>query len=259
MSLEEMKSIELEMLIHIDKFCKEHNICYSLCGGTLLGAIRHQGFIPWDDDIDIFMPRPDYQRFIALYNNFHPRFTLQNIYNDDSYYFLHSKVYDNRTVLVESSACNGVFIDIFPIDGLPEYSECQKYYDRMMCLVHRLAKTSKVYKYKENFLYHYISYGLKRIIYPSRKKIICQLDEMFSQYPFYESQYAGAIVARRYRLKEHMESSIFKQYSSVKFEGHFFSVIKEYDVYLRNIYGNYMDLPPVEKRVSHHNFVVYWK
>lgn len=118
---EEMKKLELDMLIDVAKFCDENDIRYYLSGGTLLGAVRHKGFIPWDDDIDISMPRPDYLKFVSTYNGSSEFYQVQSIENNDKYWRTFAKVFDTRTYLKEDAIRmpkdgNGVFIDIFPID-----------------------------------------------------------------------------------------------------------------------------------------------
>ena len=98
---EDMKALALTMLKDVAKFCDDHNIKYYLCGGTLLGAVRHKGFIPWDDDIDIMMPRPDYLRFLELYNGTNPRYVVKAIENDETYWRTFAKVFDTATHLEE--------------------------------------------------------------------------------------------------------------------------------------------------------------
>ena len=122
---EDMKALALTMLKDVAKFCDDHNIKYYLCGGTLLGAVRHKGFIPWDDDIDIMMPRPDYLRFLELYNGTNPRYVVKGIENDDRYWRPFAKVFDLHTELDEpiynvKGLTNHVFLDVFPVDVIPD-------------------------------------------------------------------------------------------------------------------------------------------
>ena len=100
---EEMKKLELDMLIDVAKFCDENDIRYYLSGGTLLGAVRHKGFIPWDDDIDISMPRPDYLKFVSTYNGSSEFYQVQSIENNDKYWRTFAKVFDTRTYLKEDA------------------------------------------------------------------------------------------------------------------------------------------------------------
>ena len=124
----EVKKIELDMLAYIHKVCVENNIRYWVCGGTLIGAIRHNGFIPWDDDIDIDMPRPDFERFKKIADS--SRYMLLTAENE-KYYYASAKLVDNNTVLNENNFEGnidglGVFVDIFPLDGLPSDAKKQR-------------------------------------------------------------------------------------------------------------------------------------
>lgn len=119
--LEELKSRQLEILTRIDKFCTEHNIQYSLAFGTLLGAIRHKGYIPWDDDIDIMMLRSDYNRFISLF--YDEQLRVLSIENESRYILPFAKVVDNNSILIEQSTMElplGIYVDIFPVDNIPD-------------------------------------------------------------------------------------------------------------------------------------------
>ena len=125
---EEMKKIELNILIYFTEVCEENNLRYYLGGGTLLGAVRHKGFIPWDDDIDVMMPRPDFQKLLSLsinnenYNIIKP--------GTAGYYYNFAKLVDTRTILEEKGIKRidglGVYIDIFPLDGMPETPDARK-------------------------------------------------------------------------------------------------------------------------------------
>ncbi len=124
LNLDEIKKIEFEILIAFDTVCKEHNLRYGLSGGTLLGAIRHGGFIPWDDDIDVVMPRPDYERLIDISNKvFNDRLFFSTPKTDYNTVHAYGKLYDMRTELIEfpdsKRLKSHVYIDVFPLDGLP--------------------------------------------------------------------------------------------------------------------------------------------
>ena len=122
-STEELKKIQLDILDEVTKFCEQKNIRMSLGYGTLLGAIRHKGYIPWDDDVDILMPYPDYKRFLKEFVGYKDNLIVQYMGNDSSYRFTFAKVYDNRTLLLEKTIRTGVYIDIYPVIGFPKERE----------------------------------------------------------------------------------------------------------------------------------------
>ena len=256
-SLTDMRNIQLEILDRIDNVCRKNGLRYSLGGGTLLGAIRHKGYIPWDDDIDIMLPRTDYESFLAVFDGLYPHLTLQHYKNDDTYYFLFAKVYDNRTCLIEENTKGGVYVDVFPIDGLPPEIKLPDYLNKLYALKENLIKSTKFYKFKNGYLMH-VKYLIKQLLYPSRTKIINLLDNHFNSFPFESSEYAGAITGI-YKEKEHMQASVFKDYTEVSFEGHKYMAISGYDSYLTKHYGDYMKLPPLEQQVSNHSYEVFWK
>ena len=124
MTHKEVKQLQLDILSSVHDFCDSNGLRYSLAGGTLLGAVRHKGFIPWDDDIDILMPRPDYELFIQKYQKEHH--VVQNYITDKGYFFLFTKIYDDRTTIIEDRTKTGVCIDVFPVDGLPNKENSEK-------------------------------------------------------------------------------------------------------------------------------------
>ena len=139
--LRKVQLTELEILKTVDKICRENNIKYSLCGGTLLGAVRHKGFIPWDDDIDIAMRRDDYNRFLSLWEQSHPDgYLLQNKSNTPNFSQTFSKIRKDKTTFLQfkneaGMYHTGIFIDIFPFDRITNnwikkklfYFRCTKY------------------------------------------------------------------------------------------------------------------------------------
>lgn len=263
---EEIKQIEYELLCKIDKVCKENDISYSLTGGTLIGAIRHNGFIPWDDDIDIQMPRKDYMRFLDICAKNDVGFDAMSIYSNPKYTELFAKAVDRDTLLVEVNRekrgyDQGVYVDIFPVDGMGHtLKEAKRRYYRKAFQRELLvaAKWSRLFRSKTKPWYYepirFVMFVLSRCV--SREKMIKNIEKYCMKYDMEEMEYS-TIYSGVYRTKEIMETKYYQDYETCKFEDGTFPVLKRYDPYLRKIFGDYMQLPPEEKRVTHHTFTVY--
>lgn len=257
-TLQEMHQLQLRMLDCIHEYCINNNIRYSLGGGTLLGAIRHKGFIPWDDDVDIMMSRPDYERFLQGFQGKYQHCVLQHWRKTKDYPFFFAKVYDDRTILQERIWCTGVYIDVFPIDGLPPVKEQRKYWRRylrkfMLTGIQFTPFRRMSLKLK---LFAIATFPI-RLLVPER--IFKENVESFLlNYDFETSECTGCAVGS-YGMAEYMGRDTFKKYIDVEFEGRSYKAIADYDKYLTLHYGDYMQLPPIEKRKSRHNFQSWWK
>lgn len=261
LSKNEIKTIQLDILQSIHQFCETNNIRYSLAYGTLLGAIRHKGYIPWDDDIDVMMPRPDYERFIQNYPNFCDRYIVQTYNNDDSYYLWCAKVYDNRTEQITFPTKSGVCVDVFPIDGLPDTLEEVRKYIKMKrkLFFRRLVFTCRNNSYRPgNKFVNAFKYIIKRILVPSRSAVIKQIEQLYKSYPYSDSNYVGDIIDL-FGERGWLKKEIFEDYTIASFENLQVKIIKDYDTFLKARYGDYLQLPPEEERVPGHAAPVYWK
>lgn len=260
LSIKEIKEIQLDILQSIHSFCVEHRLRYSLAFGSLLGAVRHKGYIPWDDDLDIMMPRPDYEQFVSEYQGYYKHYVVQTYKNDESYFLSLAKVYDNRTEQIIFPTKTGVFIDIFPIDGLPDtVEEAKSYIDKYCKLIfHDILYTCKNNSFRSgNKFLNSIKYIIKRILYPSRKNGIKKLDTLINSYPYESSSHAGYAIVET-GLKGYMEKDVFEHYILVPFERYIFYAIADYDTFLTKRYGDYMKFPPEDERVPGHSAPVYW-
>lgn len=276
---ETLKKLELNILKDVAGFCEKNGLRYYLCGGTLIGTIRHKGFIPWDDDIDIIMPRPDYMRFMKLYNQEKSFYRVHSLVTDPKWYSTFAEVEDNRTVKIyknfNQKENNGVNIDIFPIDGSPNNEEERKRFWLINNILTRIATLAQLnFSVSNHFadqdkrfsmIRTWLRTLVKFIAIPVARCIcsVVNLNEIVTKramkYDVDQSKYIGVSSFPHYGYRECVKGSSFLKITKRPFEGILFNTPDNYDEYLSNLYGDYMKLPPKEKQVTHHNFTAYWK
>lgn len=261
LSLRELQLAEFDILCKFDDFCKNNNLKYYLYGGTLLGAVRHKGFIPWDDDIDVCMPRPDYERFFKLWKNA-DGLELRS-YKLKNTIIPYAKIVDTKTKIIikrnckltfeecglKSSIDTAVWIDIFPIDGVSDNDlENKKFFKRT--------------KFKTNMglwgnwlmRSHIAAFLVSPIILFSKlfrlHKLEKKIDLDAQSFGFDKSKYVAQIVWEiKYYGKMPRDEFLIPDY--LEFEGRKFPVYSCWDYYLKFRYGDYMQLPPANLRVDH--------
>ena len=254
--IEELRAIQLEILQEVHEFCVNNGLQYSLCGGTLLGSVRHQGYIPWDDDIDIMMPREDYDHFINTY--YSDRNYLIDFIKIKSYRETFVKVCRKGTMMVDpwGRANLGVNIDVFPIDGVPKELQ-HKYMDAVLNMKNKISRYCPYYiSMPSNKYLWLLKYAVKRFLsmeFRSSLKIKQEFNDMLREQSMKTCECCG-VISGSYGHKEVMDKSIFLHYTDALFENTLFKVISNYDIYLSNLYGNYMQLPPEEKRCAPHQY-----
>ena len=263
LSLNEIKQHQIGILDAVASFCDQNGIDYFLSGGTLLGAVRHKGYIPWDDDIDICMMRADYEKFIRSFNESNDRYKVFSIENDPGFLREYGKILDTHTVLFEPDE-NGkklcVNIDLFINDAAPDDdNSVSSMYDRRDYLRRKkIDREQSKYQKVTGFhsLWYFILGVFKRMI-PERYYTM-ELVKNAKSYDNPESEYIGDFCGYYHgqpRVK--VKRTLFSKTSLLEFEGKKYKVPAGYDEWLTALYGDYMTLPPVEDRVSHHRFVAY--
>lgn len=263
LQLNEIKEIELSILRHFDAFCREHNIKYFLFNGTLLGAVKYQGFIPWDDDIDVVVPRKDYDRLMEIYPK-DGNFKLLSYERDENSVFPFAKLYDISTVIKNQTRLKdyvyGVHMDIFPLDILGDDSALAvKTAEKGKWLARKLSFSVSYYNKGRSFLRTclkalYTTCASIRGYKTYKQKFVRQMERM----PKYaEGKLVGCILWSIRGKKEIFPAKIFADTVELDFEGESYPAPAGYDAYLRQLYGDYKQDPPEKMRKSHHRFTAY--
>ncbi|WP_251548051.1 LicD family protein [Pumilibacter intestinalis] len=249
----------LDMLKWFHEFCIENKLRYYALGGTMLGAIRHKGFIPWDDDIDVGMPREDYDKMIELViDKQDEKYRLEKPLQNKDFVYQYCKLYDTSTTLVENTRYKtkrGVYLDIFPLDGIgntqeeskKNFKKIDKKTAYIMTKVCGLSKNRKLYKNLAIIVSRYI-------IFPRWQKVLKNLDILCRTRKFDDCDYVANLYGN-WHEREIVKREWFGTPCLYEFEDFEIYGVQNYDSYLSAIYGNYMKLPPIEKQKSHHDYL----
>lgn len=256
----QMKS--LETAIYFKNFCEENHLLFYLCGGGCIGALRHKGFIPWDDDIDAFMPRKDYEKLYDLWNQKADRDRFSCLKTTDTVFSgnIFTTIVNNNTTVVRPYQKNldipqGVCMDVFPLDGCPS-GKIRRKTQKFWALVYSLYMAQVVPKNHGKIVEKTGKFLLSLI--PCRNmryKIAKYAERQMSRYPIEKCEKITELCAGPHYMqneypKEAFESAVYKE-----FEGEMMPVPVGWDEYLKIAFGDYMELPPEEQRIPHHDII----
>ena len=258
-TLREKQIMELEIFKYIDKLCNDYGIKYSLVYGSLLGAVRHKGFIPWDVDLDIALLRPEYDKLMEVLRK-KADYTLfsYDAKNDGiNYFYTGVKIVDKRTKVIPDDEAHfydqlGVYIDIYAIDGLPNNYFLSDIYSRIILILQNIRyigswKKVPLSDSKSKLLKRRIMYNICRVLSKS-SCIMC--NKLISLFSVNKSKYCKCLTVTRYGIKDIIPVSIMKSFSLIEFEGSKYSCITNYDYFLKKVYGDYMTpLPESEREI----------
>ena len=261
--ISEIQKMELGIMEYIHEVCQKIGAKYFLAYGSLIGAVRHKGFIPWDDDMDICMLRDDYKK-LQDYLIAHPdeRYELMSYKNNINYVYPFMKIKDNQTYLVEEDvridSNMGIYVDIFPVDG---YEDDQAFKDKMTKIIKKRQLSCYTFKgitntkSVVNSMIRYISVMI--FYFTNTNKYVSQIDELAKSRKVEDYEQVD------YLIYKDMNKPVWKRewlenVETGNFEGKEFMIPNHYHEILTSDYGNYMQLPPVEQQVSHHDFKL-WK
>ena len=259
-SVDELKNIQLKIMDNVHSFCEDNGIRYFLAYGSLLGAIRHKGYIPWDDDVDIAMPRHDYDKFKDLYNKKSSVYKMVCFENDKSYELPFGKVIDIRTKMIEplykQNDYMGVYIDVFPIDAYVNKKQVED--------AHRLRRELNVKKAQlakgRSLMKDCVLFLGKLFLWrKSVKSILHNIDSLCRSGNVETASLVGYLPSLNKDFRDIIEKDTINKTCLAEFEGRKYRIPVGYDQYLRQQYGDYMMYPPIEKRISTHIFKAWWK
>lgn len=262
---EQLRSLQLkslEILIYFKKFCEEHDLTFYFCGGCCIGALRHKGFIPWDDDIDVFMPRDDYEKLFKIWNKYADtsKYSCNRTCEDKFMGNIMTTICDNSTTVIRpwqkgKDGKKGVMIDILPLDGCAP-SGIKRKIQMIWSMIFSLY-CSRMVPVNHGRLVSFICKILLGIV-PSeqlKNKIWKYSEKQMSKYSINSSKYVTELCSGPGYMKNEYPREVFDDVIYKEFEGYMMPLPVGYDKYLTMAFGNYMELPPPEKRIPHHDIL----
>ena len=255
----QLQKKSLEMLLFFKDFCDKHGLRFYFCGGCLIGAVRESGFIPWDDDVDVFMPREDYEKLIEIFNekSGSNRYFLQVSTKEKLTKNLFATICDSDTTFIKSYQADldinhGIVLDILPIDGCPS-SKFKRIFQMVNALFYSLYLIGEA-PLNNGKLIEIAGRILLGLI-PSRSlrfKIAMSCKKRMTKYKIEDCEYVTELCSGPYYMKKKYSAKDFSDTVYLDFEGYKMPAMVGYDAYLSEAFGDYMQLPPENERVCHH-------
>lgn len=264
LTLQDMQQVELNMLLELEKVCKRHELRFYIDGGTLLGSYCYEGFIPWDDDIDIKMPRKDYEKLLQYRNEF-PEYMSVIPPEEDGFSYTFTKINDERTVLIENPGASNehkgcVYLDILPMDGHPKDEKKLRKLEKLKTLFHGAKSSFRELKHSEKLLKRLKGY-IYSLIY-RHKKIYKKMTRLARSCEYDSAEYVGLLIEGN-RIKETFRRESLDNSVKMPFEGYEFPASSDYEQHLVTFYGEHIlqskskhNLPYI---APSHKHIVYWR
>lgn len=255
----QMQLKSLDMLLYFDKFCQEHKLTWFFCGGCCIGTVRNKGFIPWDDDIDIFMPREDYEKLKNLWidtNEYSIQYPTKNKLTENQFL----TICDNNTTFIKTYQKNldinhGLMLDVLPLDGCPQ--GIKRKIQKIWALLYSLFIVGKAPENHGKIVYLLGKYILTIVKKNSnRYKIWKFCEEKMTKYSIQNCNYITELCSGPHYMQNEYPKKCFEKPIRMEFEGHMLCMPSNYDIYLKIAFGDYMQLPPKEKQICHHEYEV---
>ncbi len=261
--IDELRELQMQILDYVDAFCRKHGINYTISGGTLLGAIRHGGYIPWDDDMDVQMLRSEYNRFTELWNQQkgeHGCYELINIESGNSMGYPFGKVHDTRTVTyIGELERSGVYIDVFPVDYVKDEQDFMSRHEEIKHLYQERALVFRKMRQKtEAFnLKSWLQMLFKHVPDKTYNQIAEEINQLAMSCTDVQSPYVFEMISGM-KCKHPIPHEVFQEYNDICFENRQYMAVKDFDTYLERTFGDYMTPPPESQRHRHQN-CPFWR
>lgn len=260
--IKDIQNKMLDILVYFKAFCEENGLQFTLCGGTCLGAVRHKGFIPWDDDVDVFMLREDYEKLPALWEAHADTSRYACVRSNDTINIHHSatEIKDNNTTFinrhsVDSDIHHGLMIDVIPLDGIPS-SSWRRLLQMVDSMIYCCFNFQRLPDHKSRLIYYATKVALGLFHSPKiRYKIWKGAERRLAKYGTETMDTVASLGEGASIMKMRFPTAWFRRVEYAEFEGHLMPVPADVDRYLTISFGDYRQLPPEEDRVARHNAV----